>query len=328
MDTGDKAKHPYTHINMPKVIFHESFQGQELTRTLGLTIDVETREKLTWDIEGFNKFVEEHLIDYCFPPHECVSIPSNKVISMSREAFEFLRKYCDRWKSDKVEEDYNPLKGVLGEWFLHAFASTFFNTKSLYSKVYLHQGRQAVHGFDLVHFKQEDNELGFSLWLGEAKFYGTISSAITAAFNSLKKACSHEYLKSQERENGLKGEIAFINRYAKRSGSSDPTLKKIEKFLDSVGRDDFLKKIIIPVLLVISTKELKDLGKMTREEVHSALEEVSKKTSQDFFAKLSSEIPGLEEINIRLFVLPLGNYTELVSEFEKKIVGVVQSGTI
>lgn len=323
---------PFEHIAMPKVLHHRVCNVTQNIKALGLTIGFETRaEGLSWNKEGFIEFLDEHLLSYCFTPDENRFIPISQVPKKFKEAYEFLRKYCDRWKKGKIanEPDYRPIQGVLGEWFLHAFSTKFFATKSLYSKVYLHQGRTAVHGFDIVHYKEDSNYLGFSLWLGEAKFHETLSNAINSALKSLYKACGYEYLKSQEIEEGTKGEMAFISRYAT-TGKHGENQSVVNKIIEYLGRnkqisvDDFLKNITIPVLLVVSDAGTSEISTMDYKLTESLLIKSAIDADVMFFKKLSEEFPGLQSIDIRVIVLPLGNYKNLVEHFENMVMGAVE----
>jgi hypothetical protein len=321
------SPNPFNHISMPKVLYHRS-DNSNSTISLGITIGYESREEgLSWNTEGFIEFLDEHLITHSFMPDETSQTANSQVVKKAKDAYNYLKKYCNRCNNEN-ERDDRPLKGILGEWFLHAFSTIFFKTQSLYSKVYLHQGRGAVHGFDIVHYKKSENDLGFSLWLGEAKFYKTLTGAIDSALKSLKKACEYEYLKAQERESGVNGEIAFISRYstAGKHGENQDTVKKIIDYLNmnqQISIDDFLQKISIPVLLVISEEEVKTISGMTKDEVKKALHESASKADDTFFKKLTKEYQNLKNIDIRVIVLPLGNYEDLVKEFENMILGVV-----
>jgi hypothetical protein len=83
--------------------------------------------------------------------------------------------------------------------------------------------------------------------------------------------------------------------------------------------DQFLKEIVIPVLVVIPANKVRDIYGKSREEIHKELESLSTKVSEQFFNKLSSKYPTLNNIHIKLFILPLGNFEDLVNSFEKKI---------
>lgn len=338
MTEKDKTRqaNPYGHINMPKVLYHEPYQGSQSTKAVGVTIDVETQDSngIVWNTKAFHNFLKKHLITYCFPPAQCNDrILPEEVSEKYEGSFEFLRKYCDRWKQPKnskhKDPNHTPLQGVLGEWFLHSISRELFETENLYSKVYLHQGKTAVHGFDLVHFKKEGLN-DFTLWLGEAKFYSNLKNSINAALESVNGACTHEYLKAQKREEGINGEIAFIRRYSKtqNNGNKNTVVGSIENFLDTTTIDDFLKKITIPVLLVLPKKEIEDLSNKSRDDVHRIVKDFCSATSSNFFDSLNKKHPNLKEIDIKLIVLPLGNFKTLLEGFEKKIIGIADSGKI
>jgi hypothetical protein len=339
MNRDTSNSNPFPHILMPKVLHHRVCDVTQNIRSLGVTIGFETRpEGISWNQEGFVEFLDEHLITYCFMPDGNSNISKNQVIKRAKEAYGFLSKYCDRWKQGKIEgvefeKDYRPIQGVLGEWFLHSFCSVFFETQSLYSKVYLHQGKSAVHGFDIVHYKESENDLGFSLWLGEAKFHKTLSGAVSSALKSLEKACGYGYLKSQEREDGTKGEVAFISRYSTAGGHGENqgTVDKINEYLEKniqISVDEFLEKITIPVLLVISETKISEISKMTDLEIKKVLTESMSKADTSFVDNLTNNYSELKAIDIRVIVLPLGNYESLVEYFEGMIMGAVKKDAL
>ena len=71
-----------------------------------------------------------------------------------------------------------------------------FDTLPAVSKIYYKDGpNDTVKGFDAVHVVDQGPDL--ELWLGEAKFYGSISSAIGSAVNSLAQLDQTDYLKDE-----------------------------------------------------------------------------------------------------------------------------------
>lgn len=106
---------------------------------------------------------------------------------------------------------------------------------------------------------------------------------------------------------------------------------KIIQYLENnkkISINEFLSKITIPVLLVVSEKNAKQISQQSQVSTYSLLSKTSEKVAQKFFEKIDTDYPGLKSIDIRLLILPLGNYEQLVESFEQNILGGPSSGSI
>jgi len=84
--------------------------------------------------------------------------------------------------ADKDVEDRYLKRGEFGELILYYLLERQFNKPQLISKIYFKDSPSGmVHGFDAVHYDKEKNEL----WIGESKFYKSLSNALQDLANDL-----------------------------------------------------------------------------------------------------------------------------------------------
>jgi hypothetical protein len=87
-------------------------------------------------------------------------------------------------------------RGEFGELILHALLRHFFETSTAVNKLYFKDSsNDTVKGFDAVHVSQ-DNE-GLKLWLGEAKFYKSLTAGIRDALDSIEEHLDRDFLRSE-----------------------------------------------------------------------------------------------------------------------------------
>ena len=88
-------------------------------------------------------------------------------------------------------------RGEFGELFLHGILRDFYGAEPAVSKIYfLDTPNDTAKGFDAVHVVvNEDGEL--DLWLGEAKLYISMNSAIKAVVTSLQEHIGNDFLRKE-----------------------------------------------------------------------------------------------------------------------------------
>jgi hypothetical protein len=108
---------------------------------------------------------------------------------------DLLRQAVQRvYETDKYSK-----RGEFGELILHGVLCQEYGTTAAISTFWFKDAANStVKGFDVVHISGDD-EPGSSLelWIGEAKFYADVSSAIASAITSVQSHLDANYLKSK-----------------------------------------------------------------------------------------------------------------------------------
>jgi hypothetical protein len=199
-------------------------------------------------------------------------------------------------------------RGEIGELLLHVILRQVFGTVPAISKIFFKDSsNDTVKGFDAVHVVAAEESL--ELWLGEAKFYDDIGSAITAAIAELKNHSTIDYLRA---------EFAAITN---KVDDTWPHADRLKKLLHpNTSLDEVFDVTVFPVLLTYNS------------DVVGSFEEVSTNFKQQFEKEVleirdtfaSRELP--KQLRIRLFLFPMKNKAELVSQFDDRLKAVQAIG--
>ena len=96
--------------------------------------------------------------------------------------------------ADEDAEDRYLKRGEFGELILYYLLERQFNKPQLISKIYFKDSPSGmVHGFDAVHYDGEKNEL----WIGESKFYKSLSNALRDLANDLSEHFNVNFFDSE-----------------------------------------------------------------------------------------------------------------------------------
>jgi len=136
-------------------------------------------------------------------------------------------------------------KGDYGEVLLFLILKMFFPaTERFVTKVRLRSSkRDQIKGFDCAHFTIEGGDV--VLWLGEAKFHQSFSTAVTEAVKSLTEHFETQYLKD---------EISILHSNIE-INKDCPDYAKLESVLNGSRSIDTIK-FKIPVLLTYDSAEV------------------------------------------------------------------------
>ncbi|RYZ83072.1 MAG: DUF1837 domain-containing protein, partial [Proteobacteria bacterium] len=87
-------------------------------------------------------------------------------------------------------------RGEFGELLLHVIMRDFFKTIPAVSKIYYKDSaNNTVKGFDAVHVVE--TKTGLELWLGETKFYSSISRAMADVAKDLESHTQARFLRNE-----------------------------------------------------------------------------------------------------------------------------------
>ena len=197
-------------------------------------------------------------------------------------------------------------RGEFGELLLHAVVRQVHNSIPAISKIYYKTANNdTVKGFDAVHVVGPPDDM--ELWLGEAKFYNRIESAIRDVVAELETHLGTDYLRAE------------FNLITGKIDSSIPHAAKLKKLLSpNTSLDDVFDRACIPVLLTYDSscvashkscdKKYEDAFKAELEAHHAS-----------FLAALAKKNGVPKEITIHLFLLPLAEKKKLIAAFDEKL---------
>lgn len=133
--------------------------------------------------------------------------------------------------------------GEIGELLAHKILSRDFDTAQLVKRLhYKMRSRDAVTGFDIVHFRL-DSSGELELWLGESKFFSNRSNAIQKAIASLNDHLDSGILTERKSLIGPK-----ISR-------SSPHFDKLQWiFHEDTNLDEIISRMVVPIFIAANTK--------------------------------------------------------------------------
>lgn len=258
---------------------------------LALSVGYELRE---WRYEELSEQIMSALTDFAFNYSETATINGANAPTKVKKAA--LAVY----NSDKYR-----LRGEFGELLLHLVLRDYFNTVPAVSKMYYKDSQNdTIKGFDSVHIV-ETNEGSLQLWLGEVKFYKSISKAISDVVTELQKHANRDF---------LRGEFMFIGNKA------DPKWPAYSKFLSAIrasrSLDEIFTAMRIPVLLTYDSDVVGDFKEKCDEYISRFVTETI--AVQTRFRK-SKRVP--KNIQIVLILVPLESKEKLVRTLHRKLEG-------
>ena len=237
----------------------------------------------------------KHLFTYL--PEFALSHSESKDLSFGNIVDKMRKAAANVYQSDQFKG-----RGEFGELLLHAIIRETYQTIPVISKIYYKDGpNDTVKGFDAVHVVlKSDNSL--ELWLGEAKFYGSISKAISDVVEELEAHAKRDYIRNEF--------IAITNKI----DDEWPHAEKLKGLLHpNTSLDEVFERMCIPVLLTYDSNVLKRHTKATEEyieEIGQELRNVHKR-----FCMRLGDFP----LTVHLFLLPLNTKEDLIKSLNDKL---------
>jgi hypothetical protein len=197
------------------------------------------------------------------------------------------------YQTDKFKK-----RGEFGELLLHIAVRQCFGTIPAISKIYYKDSVDTtVKGFDCVHVVDAAKSL--ELWLGEVKFYESITKAIADVIQELEKHTQHNYLRREFAAITTKIDPAW------------PHTDRLKKLLDpNTSLDEVFDTLCVPVLLTYDSDVVNGHKKVTEEYIQAFEKEVTAH-HKTFCSK------ALPKVRIHLFLVPLKEKQELLTELDK-----------
>jgi hypothetical protein len=194
-------------------------------------------------------------------------------------------------------------RGEFGELILHAALVDFFGATPAVSKIYYKDSdNDTVKGFDSVHLVLAADTV--EIWLGEAKFYKDLTSAISEAARSISEHLTRDFLRREF--------VAITNKL----DSNWPHADQFATALDeATSLDDIAKTIVIPVLITYNSDA--SAAATSHDDAYvaaleiEALEAWSKFAAKDLGTKLT--------VALQLILVPLQSKERLLNLMHEKL---------
>ena len=259
-------------------------QATELPTLLGLCAGYELGQ---WRCSEFARDLLRHLYQFIFPTSSWGAVNSATAMDMLVDAADAL------YKTPKYEN-----RGEIGELMLFAILRAHYGSLPIISKLYFKTAdNDTVKGFDAVHFVMGPS--GLELWLGEVKFYKSITKAINDVVLELEDHLKANYLRS---------EFAWVG---KKMASGDPHYEEINELLNkNTSLDKIFPVLHIPVLLTYESPAVKANSIVDDKYLAEIESELTKNLAQ-----FKSKCP-IDKVVIHLILVPMKAKSELVQKFD------------
>ena len=241
---------------------------------LALTVGYEAR---VWRADALARHLVEWTLDFAMRREERQHLTAGRAMEVARRA---VRATFGNGND----------RGVPGEILLHATCRQFFGSDTVISKVWFKTADNDTYkGFDAVHCVHTGDEL--ELWLGEAKFYRNLNSAIRSAVGDLEDHLEHNYLRT---------EFALI---AGKIEDDHPHAQELRTLMHpNTSLDTIFARIVVPVLIAYDSEATCSHDRLCAEYT-AALEAEVRRAWMRFARGLDSDIP----VCVRLFLVPMAS---------------------
>lgn len=267
---------------------------------LSLINDYEEGE---WRYAKFSRFVWDNIAEAALSFDERQKL-ATKALTQLEESAKNLRLSEDKGKG-----------GELAEILLYGIMKYHYKAISVVPKIYYKQNTQDyVKGADSVHIVLNGDKT-FSLWLGEAKFYKDIASAMSEAIISIKNALQKDKL---EKESSIITGIQGLDKVIEDSA----IVECIRMLLSPDTSIDRLKPLLhIPILLLYQCEITRNETLLT-EEYKEKIKDAHKIQATSYFDKhvkeLETTIHLYSQITFHLILFPVPDSKRIKDEFIDK----------
>lgn len=284
-------KSPRTRSVGPLVTVHE-VRVQDMTLSPTLTALCAGFEDGEWRSNQLTQDIfDRHLASFALSFTEWSEIDGNTAAMMLRKAA----------KAVYATKKYG-LRGEFGELLLHAAVKDFFDAQPAVSKIHFKDSaNDTVKGFDCVHLVESDGEI--ELWLGEVKYYKSLSKAITDVVAELKDHVAAGFLRREF--------IAITNKL----DSAWAHTEMVKQLLhEHRTLDEIRDRLVIPVMLTYDSETVATHS-ANDETYRSALTAEVNAGWNKFAAAVDDEFP----VTLHLILVPLASKKRLTNLFHQRL---------
>lgn len=255
------------------------------------------------------KWRYRHFIDFIFNNICETALSEDERCKLVDEGLSSLRKSA---KNLRISTDSGE-GSELAEILLYGVMKHHYNALPVVPKIYYKQNTQDnAKGADSVHIVLEE-DLSFSLWYGEAKFYTELKEAMKSAIASIKDMISDSKLR---KENSIVTSMGELKKLVK----NEEQYMSIKQKLSSDTSLDNIKPILhIPILILHECRITSNYTRLSKEYLN-AMEKMYQEVAQRFFEKLDDEcgdVSCYKSITFHLIPFPIPSKTEVVSMFKR-----------
>ncbi|GAA1679558.1 DUF1837 domain-containing protein [Microbacterium lacus] len=235
---------------------------------------------------------DRHLLTFALTYSEAARVSSATAVQSVRDAAVSV------YSTDKYQR-----RGEFGELLLHAALVDFYQAEPAVSKIYYEDSsNEVVKGFDSVHLVGDaDGEI--RIWLGEAKFYGELTSAMTSALADIESHLASDFLRK---------EFMFITRKV------DDEWPHAKAFKTAIAKsrslDEISDSIVMPIFLTYDSEAVDRHDVVAQDYVDALTAEVSE-ALEAFESRLKKPL----EVEVRLILVPLKSKAKLVDLMHAKL---------
>lgn len=250
-------------------------------------------ERGAWRHEQLAEYLMNWLLDFALSDEELERLGSFSARAALKRAATVI------YETDKYGK-----RGEFGELLLHAILRQHRGTLAAIKKIFFKDAsNDVVKGFDAVHVYPADD--GLELWLGEAKFYSDLGSAIRDVGAELERHTQTDYLRA---------EFTLITNKLDRSFADH---KELARLLDpATSLDEVFERIRVPVLLTYDS-ELTASHQAHSPEYLEALEA----ELRDGHARYVARVASLKMV-VHLFLVPMATKADLQRALDTKLKGL------
>jgi hypothetical protein len=247
-------------------------------------------EKGRWRSDALAKQLLRFLPGFCLKHSELEDLDPDDIAELVQRA---AKRVYETKKFNR--------RGEFGELLLYAVLRQVFKTEPAISKIYFKSSaNDTVKGFDAVHVVPEKGKL--ELWLGEVKFYGSISAAIRDVVKELHEHTDWDYLKS---------EFVAIQHLI---DDAWPHAKALRSLLhENTPMEDIIDTICIPVLLTYNSSTITKHTRHTADYIKEITAEFEKYHGQFCTKRLP------DTIKIHVFLVPFDTKAKLIIALDRQL---------
>jgi len=235
---------------------------------------------------------DRHLASFALSFSEFTDISGETAAKALRRAAQIV------YATDKYSK-----RGEFGELLLHGALVDFFGAAPAVSKLfYKDSDNDTVKGFDSVHLVM--HEEGVELWLGEAKFYKDVTSAVREAVGSIAEHLRADFLKR---------EFVLITNKLDPNWPHSATVRRLVD--DAKSLDEISTSLVLPVLLTYESKAIEN-AEESNEAYFAALEAEALSAWESMSTKATDA--GIR-IKLKLILVPLEKKDRFVGLMHEKL---------
>lgn len=276
----------------------------ENKKVLGLINDYESGE---WRYENFHKFIMDNIVQTALSYEEREALRDD-VFSSLAEASSHVRVTNNPKDNSEGSE--------VAEILLYGLMRKHFRALPVVPKIYHKQNdNDFAKGADSVHIVlEEDNQ--FTLWLGEAKFYKSFTSAeMKKVVLSIEDMLSEKKLR---KENAIIINLKDLEQCV----TNETILNQIKSLLSNNTSLDKLKPILNVPICILHECPITSQQKIMDEQYKASISNSVKEKAESYFEKQISKLASAhmyKDIFFHIIIFPVPDKSKVVERFKQTI---------